>query len=461
MAESTRTAVLQETGVYQDIAESIVRKAVAAGADQADAVVAAGSEFSVAVRKQQIEHLREATSRGMGLRVFKGGRQAIIHSSDLTPETIDRLVLEALAMASVTDPDPLNGLPEEANGRDWIEIAGRYDSGVLGVTPEQALELARRTEQAALDHDPRVTNSDGASFSRTTGVRALANSFGFNGAYRSSGVSIVVEAICDDADGKKRNAHWWSSATGFDRLDDPESIGREAARRAVEKLGSRKVLTKEVPVVWHPSVASMFLGALAGAANGSRLYRRQTFLLEKEGQPIASPLVTIVDDPTLVAGLASRPFDGEGLPSRVNHVLEGGRFAQFLFDTYMARKTGRQSTHSANRGLGGSPSPGTTNLYLVAGRQTPEEIIAGVPDGLYLTDLLGSADNLVTGTFSRGAAGLWIENGQIAYPVSEINVSGNYAEMLQGIEAVGNDLSFQRSTASPTLLMRRLTISGL
>lgn len=460
MAERA-TAVLHETGLYQDIAETIIQKAIAAGADQADAVVAAGSEFSVSVRKQKIEHLREATSRGMGLRVFKGGRQAIIHSSDLTPEAIDRVVMEVLAMASVTDSDPANGLPEDATGREWTEVAGRFDPGVADIPPELAIELARRCEQSSFDFDPRVTNSDGASFSRTTGVRALANSLGFAGAYRSSGVSLVVEAICDDTEGKKRNAYWYSSGTSLDRLDDPESVGREAARRAVEKIGARKVATKEVPVVWHPSVASMFLGAVAGAANGSRVYRRQTFLLDKEGAPIASPLVTIVDDPLLVNGLASRPFDGEGLPSRENRLFEGGTFARFLFDTYMARKTGRQSTHSANRGLSGSPGPGTTNLRLLPGDRSPEEIIASVPDGLYLTDLLGSADNLVTGTFSRGAAGLWIENGKVAFPVSEINISGTYEEMLQGIEAVGNDLSSQRTTSSPTLLMRRLTVSGL
>ena len=460
MAE-LRTAVLHETGVYQDLAESIIGKAIAAGADQADVIVAAGSEMTVAVRKGEIEHLREATSRGMGLRVFKGGRQAILHSSDLTSEAIDRLVIEALAMASVTDPDPHAGLPEEATGREWAEVIGRFDPSVADVTPEAAIELARRCEQAALEYDPRVSKSDGASFSRTTGVRALANSLGFAGAYRSSGLSLVVEAICDDADGKKRNAHWWSSATSFDRLDSPEHVGREAARRAVEKIGARKVVTKDVPVVWHPNVAAMFLGALAGAANGGRLYRRQSFLVDQEGKPIAFPLVTILDDWLLVAGLASRPFDGEGLTSRVNYLFEGGRFAQFLLDTYYARKTGRRSTHSATRGLSGPPGPGTTNLYLVAGQSTPEDIIAQVPDGLYLTDLLGSADNVTTGTFSRGAAGLWIENGQLAYPVSEINVSGTYQEMLEGIEAVGNDLSFQRSTAAPTLLMRRLTVSGL
>ncbi|PZC47599.1 MAG: PmbA protein, partial [Chloroflexi bacterium] len=244
------------------------------------------------------------------------------------------------------------------------------------------------------------------------------------------------------------------------RLQDGAAVGREAAARALRQLGAKKVETTEVPVVWEPRIAAGFLGTVAGAADGEALYRRSTFLAGHEGDTVASPLVTIVDDARLPGRLGSRPFDGEGIATRRNTLLQDGVFQTFLFDTYNARRLGRTSTGSAVRDVGSLPGIGTGNLILQPGGRTPEEIIGGVKNGLYITSLMGFGVNLTTGDFSRGAAGLWIRDGQLAEPVSEINVSGNLLDMLASIDAVGLDLQWFGSTAAPTLRMSKLTVSG-
>ncbi|MDE3077976.1 MAG: TldD/PmbA family protein, partial [Chloroflexota bacterium] len=326
---------------------------------------------------------------------------------------------------------------------------------------DRAIDLARRCEQAAFDADSRITNSGGASCGYTVGTQALVNTRGFAGAYQGSSCSVSVEVMADDAEGKKRNDYWYTADRFLQRLESPESVGQKAAERAVRKLGARKVSTREVPVVWDPMVARAFGGLLARAASGELLYRRASFLLDQEGDLIASPLLNVVDDATLPSRLGSHPFDGEGLAGQRNAVFTEGRFLQFLLDTYTARKTGRKSTHNAVRGTGGPPSVGTTNLLLLPGASSPEEIIASVDDGLYLTELLGFGDNITTGDFSRGAGGMWIEHGRLAYPVSEINVSGNLKEMMRDIEMVGNDIDYRSATAAPTIKISKLMVSGL
>jgi PmbA protein len=445
-----------------DIAEHVVKLARQGGADSADAVLDSGVEFSVTVRRGEVEKLLEAAARGLGLRVFRGGRCAITYTSDLAPAALKSFVEQALDLAAITDPDPLSGLPDpEAWALPQPTDLAAYDPSLGDVTAEQKIELARRAEEAAFAFDPRITNSDGATFSSEYGARVLVNSLGFAGEYRASGCSLTMEAVADDADGKKRNDYWYTAARAFADLESPEEVGRVAAQRALRKLGARKVPTQTVPVVWDPMVARSFVGNLARAMTGDALYRRATFLIDREGEQVASPLMTLVDDPTLRSRLRSRPFDGEGTTSRRNEVMVAGVFRCFLMDTYSARKTGRKTTGNASRGVGGSPSPGTTNFYMAAGAQKPEEIIASVENGLYLTEMMGFGWNITTGDFSQGAAGLWIERGELAYPVSEINVSGNLTEMLQDVDMVGDDLVFRAGTAAPTFRMRKLVVSGL
>jgi PmbA protein len=445
-----------------ELAERVVQLARRGGADAADAIYDHGVEFSVSVRRGEIEKLQEATSRAIGLRVFRGGRCAVSYSSDLTPDALEAFVARALDLVAVTDVDPLASLPDaDARALPRPDDLAIDDPTLAAITVEQKIDLARRCEAAAFAADVRITNSGGSTFSSESGFRALVNSHGFAGSYRASGCALVVEALADDADGKKRNAHWYTATRAFADLDAPEEVGRIAAERAVRKLGARKVPTQTVPVIFDPTVGRAFVAHLSRAMMGDSLYRKATFLLNREGEAIASPLVTLIDDPTLPRGLRSRPFDGEGATSRRNEVLTGGVFQRYLMDTYSARKTGRQSTGSASRGVGGSPSPGTTNFYLAAGPHDPAEILASVDNGLYLTEMMGFGWNITTGDFSQGAAGIWIERGALAYPVSEINVSGNLNEMLRDVEMVGSDLEFRSATAAPTFKLSKLVVSGL
>jgi len=453
---------VREPEDYLSLAEDVVRRAKAHGADDADVLVGAATEFESTVREGEIERLVEASSRALGLRVFVGGRPAITYMSDFASEALDRLVEEAVELARITDPDPAAGLPDADEWAQRFEgDLEMFDARLAGVSNDTKIDMARRCEAAAFDFDPRITKSDGASCATDYGVRALANSRGFGGAYRFSSASLQVEVMADDEEGKKRNDHWYSVERFFDRLEDADEVGRQAARRALARLGARKVATREVPIVWENKLSQRLLAMIARAASGEGLYRRQSFLIDLEGEDVASDLVTIVDDPHLPGRLGSEPFDGEGVTTRPNELVVDGVFRGFLFDTYTARKTGRRSTGSAQRGISSPPGVGTSNLILQPGASTYEEIVSSVKEGLFLTDLMGFGTNITTGDFSQGAGGHWIENGELAYPVSEINVSGNLREMLKDIEMVGNDLFWRGSSAAPTVRMKKLMVSGL
>ncbi len=453
---------MDDTTQLLNLAEDVVQLAKRHGATDADVLVATGTEFEVTVRKGEIDKLLEAGSRALGLRVLVDGRSAISYTSDFSRDALQALAAQTVDLARITDPDPANGLPEpEAWAQRFSGDLELYDPTIESIGNDLKLEFARRCEAAAFDHDPRITNSDGATCSTEIGARALVNSRGFAGAYRSSAASLQIEVMADDEDGKKRNDAWYTLDRFFSALQPPEEVGRIAAERALIQLGARKVNTREVPVVWENRLVQRLLGIIARAASGEALYRRQTFLVNMEGEPIAAPLVNVVDDPLIPRRLGSRPFDGEGVTSRRNEIIVEGVFRGFLFDCYTARKTGRQTTGSATRGVGSAPSVGTSNLIMEPGASTCEEIIASVQDGLFLTNLMGFGVNVTTGDFSQGAAGRWIENGKLTYPVTEINVSGNLRDMLQGIDMIGNDLFVLGGTAAPTLRMNRLMVSGL
>jgi len=447
---------------FLNLGEDVVRLAKQAGADDCDVLVAGGREFEVTIRLGEIDRLSEAGSKALGLRVFVGGRSAISYTSDFSRDSLDRLARETVELAAITDPDEAAGLPDpEGWARRFDGELNLFDPHLSDIPNDVKMDLARRCEEAAFAYDPRITKTDGATCSTDVGVRALINSRGFAGAYRSSAASLAVEAMVDDEEGKKRNDSWYTVERFFDRLEDPESVGRMAAQRALAQLGPRKVATREVPVVWENRLAQRLVGIIARAASGEALYRRQTFLLDLEGEPIASSLVNVVDDPLRPGLLGSRPFDGEGVTSRRNDLVVDGVFKGFLFDTYTARKLGRQSTGSAVRGIGGPPGVGTSNLIFEPGSSSFDEIIGSVEDGLFLTELMGFGVNTTTGDFSQGAAGRWIEHGKLSYPVSEINISGNLRDMLLGIEMIGNDLFFRGSTGAPTVRMNKLMVSGL
>jgi len=455
----------QTTLELESLAADVVALAMKGGASDAEAVVREGDEFSVNVRMGQVETLQESGSRGLGLRVFLGTRSASTSTSDLTPDGIRQLVDGALALAKVTEEDPFAGLPET---EEFGSVGGDlhlYYEDVYSLPSTERIEWARRAEAAALAFDPRITNSDGGSFDAATGRKVMANSRGFVGGYRSSYAGVSAAPLAMDANGQMQRDGWWSGSRRMADLESPESIGQEAARRTLRRLGARKVPTQRVPIVFAPEVARSLIGSVFEAASGDSIWRGASFLAGKLGEPIAAPSLTIIDDnlmllPTGAGGYGSSPFDGEGLPSRRTVVVENGVLCTYLLNTYSARKLGLKSTHNAARGLAGTPGIGCGNLYLEPGAHTPEQIIAEVPSGLYVTSLMGFGVNVVTGDYSRGATGQWIENGQLTHAVEEVTIAGNLAEMLMNVTAIGNDLEFRGAVASPTLRIDGMTIAG-
>jgi PmbA protein len=296
--------------------------------------------------------------------------------------------------------------------------------------------------------------------SRQAGASALVTSGGFQGGVRGTYASIAVHPVADDADGKKRSGYYWSARRFADAIESPEAVGLEAGRRTIAKLGSRKIDTQEVAVIFEPDSARSILGLLAGCVNGGAIWRKGSYLSEREGQAVASPLITIIDDPLIPRGPGSRPFDGEGLASRRNLIVERGVLKTFVLDSYSARKLNKQSTGNGSRGSSGGVGPSTTNFILQPGEHTAEQILKDTERALYVTDMMGFGFNAVTGDFSRGASGFWIERGERVYPVSEVTISLNLDEMLKRIDRVGNDLDLRTSVCSPTIRISSMTVAG-
>jgi PmbA protein len=449
----------------ESLTSDVVALAMKAGASDADSVAREGDEFSVTVRMGQVETLKESGSRALGLRVFLGKRSASASTSDLTPDGIRQLVDGAIALARITEEDPFTGMPEPGEfGALDCDLHLFYDD-VYSLSGPERIEWARRTEAAALAADPRITNSEGGTFEAATGRRAMANSRGFAGSYRTSYAGVSAAPLAQDAEGKMQRDGWWSSARRLADIDSPESVGKEAARRTLRRLGARRVPTQRVPILFAPEVARSILGSVFEAATGDAIWRSASFLAGKLGEQIAVPELTIVDDntmllPTGAGGFGTSPYDGEGLPSQRTVVVERGMLSSYLLNTYTARKLGMKSTHNASRGLAGTPGIGAGNLYVQPGTLSPEEIIAAVPAGLYVTSLMGFGVNVVTGDYSRGATGVWIENGQLTHAVEEVTIAGNLAAMLRNVSAIGNDLVFRSAIASPTLRIDGMTLAG-
>jgi PmbA protein len=443
----------------EQLTVEVIQAALDRGATAAECTAAAGTEFSVSVRLREIEQLKEAGSRAVGLRVFVGNRTGSATTSDLTRDGIDRMIRAALDNASVTTGDPFAGLPDpEMLGTDPRDLQ-LYSPAVAETPTPWKIEQAIRAEEAALTADPRITNSEGGSCDSNLSERAFANSLGFSGSYRTSSISLAAVPVARE-NGKMERDYWFSVARDPRRLDDPEAIGREAARRVLRRLGARKLATQKAPVVFEPRIARSLLGSIFEAVSGDSIYRKASFLEGKLGERVASEFITVVDDPTIPGQFGTSPFDDEGVLGRRKVVIDRGVLKTYLHNSYTARKLGERTTGNAGRGLAGNPWVDHGSFYIEAGEKTPESIIAGVRKGLLVTELMGQGVNVVNGDYSRGAAGLWIENGEIAYPVSEITIAGNLKQMLLDIEMAGSDLEFRGSTAAPTLLIREMTISG-
>jgi len=468
------TETIAATDLRQ-LAADVLARALKAGATDAEAVVYEGDEFATRVRLSHVETLKESGSRAVGLRVFiaaqKGARTASTSSSDFSPESITRLVDGAVTLARITSEDPFAGLPDpEAFGQHDVAAQHLYFDDVNQQAPADRIRIAREVEAAAMAFDTRIQNSGGGDFDTATSHKIMMNSRGFTGEYRRSYCGFSAQPIAHDTDGKMQRNYWYSSARSTRLLEDPVAVGHEAARRTLRRLGARRVPTQQAPVVFAPEIARSIIGNIFDAANGDAIYRHATFFADKLGKRVAGDNITVIDDGTLIfdhsngiktGGFGTSPFDGEGLPTRRTVLVENGILKSYVTNTYTARKLGlAASTGNASRSLASNPGIGAGNFFLQPGTLTPEQIIADVPNGLYITETMGFGVNLVTGDYSQGAAGLWIENGELAYPVEEITIAGNLKDMYRNISAIGNDLVFRSSSAAPTLRIEGMTIAG-
>ncbi len=457
----------RELATLLAIADEVVRRSKAGGADVAEVIARSGSELSARVRLGEPELVEEAGHRALGMRIMKRDGQgafrvALTSTSDTTDEGIARFVEDALELVELSQPDPFAGPPDASllTAGPWPDL-DLYDPACGTVDAAEAVRRAKRAEDAARAFDPRITNSEGASFSRTQGAAILVTSGGFRGGYRGSYASLVVTPVADEPGGeKKRRGYHWTARRRLAALDDEVEVGKEAARRTLRKLGARKVPTGEIPVVFDPDAGRSILGLLAGSVNGGSIDRKSSYLVDREGTRVASDLVTVHDDPLIPGAPGSRPFDGEGLASKPLTIVENGVLRSYLVDSYSGRKLGRPSTHSASRGGSGGVGASTTNLILRPGSTPAKDIVKNTKRGLYVTEMMGFGFNAVTGDFSRGAGGFWIEDGELAFPVSEVTISLNLDQLLQRIDAVGDDLDLRTSIAAPTFRVSAMTLSG-
>ena len=439
----------------QKILGSLLDAAKKAGADAADALYVEGVSSSVSYRLGKLEDVERAENYDLGLRVFVGQKVAFVSSTDFSAEALAGLPERAVKMARLAPEDRYAGLAPKDRLATSIPALDLEDMGEP--SPELLIERARNAEAAALAV-AGVTNSEGggASFSRS--AVALATSTGFYGRYAGTSHGIGVAVLAGEGTGMERDYDHDSARHSGD-LRSAEDIGRTAGEKAVKRLNPRSMKSQSVPVVFHPDEASGLLGHFAGAISGAAIARGVSFLKDRMGQAIFAPGINIIDDPHRVRGLRSKPFDGEGVANKRRALIENGVLTTWLLDCASARQLGLETTGHAARGTGGPPSPSTTNLYLEAGKLSVKELIADIKQGFYVTELMGMGVNSVTGDYSRGAAGFWIENGEIAFPVSEVTIAGNLKDMFQHLTPA-SDLEFRHGTNAPTVRVEGMTLAG-
>ncbi|HXH52478.1 MAG TPA: metallopeptidase TldD-related protein [Sphingomicrobium sp.] len=438
------------------IAESLVERAIAAGADAADAIYAGDRSSSVQVRLGELEHVHRSEGEEIGLRVFHGRRSATVSSSDFSSESLAMLVERSLAMAAEAPEDPHSGLaPEELLHRGQLPFIDADDPA----EPDPAVlrQRALDAETAALAV-PGVTNSSGGAASSSASTVALATSAGFASAYRATGHSCSAAVVAGEGSGMQRD-HAWHSGRHFADLDDAAEIGWLAGKRAVARLNPMRPRPGRMPVLFDPLVASSLLGHFAAAISGSAVARRSSFLQDRLGERVFAGGVTIVDDPLRRRGLRSRPFDGEGVRVARRELVAEGILTSWIAESASARQLGIAPTGHAARGVGGAPGASPSNLYIAPGTRSRAELLAAFPQAILVTELIGQGVNSVTGDYSRGAAGFLVRNGEIAEPVAEITIASNLVDMFASLEP-GSDLEFRRGIDAPTLLVPEMTVAA-
>ncbi|MEW8958235.1 Metalloprotease PmbA [Moorella humiferrea] len=441
---------------YLDLATQVVEKAAGKGA-VAEAYISAGESLSIEVRDQEVEALTTARDRGLGLRVIADGRVGFAYTTDFCPQAIDLCVEQALANARIAARDEHNCLPARYPEYPGLDL---FDQEITATPVEEKIELVREIERQARAYDPRVKITESCTYNDSRYLVVIVNSQGIATAYHAAycGASTFVVAVENE-----------DSQTGFGlayslryKNIDPAKIGREGAARAVRMLGAKRIATQRAPVVFDPYVATNFLGVIAPALTADAVQKGKSLFRGRVGQQVASPMINIVDDGRRADGIASAPFDGEGVPTQHTVLVDKGTLKGYLHNTYTAARDGVKSTGNGARGtFKTTPEVGTTNFYIEAGNRTPEEIIKEIPRGLYVTEVMGMhTANPISGDFSVGASGLWIENGELTRPVRGVAIAGNIIGLLENIDAVGNDLTFFGSTGAPTIRIAAMTISG-
>jgi len=455
VADASRT-----NAALADAAEIAVAAATKAGAQQADALVESGRQFRIDILEGAIENLKQSEARGLGLRVFVDQKVALVYTSDLRPEVLKDIAARAVTLAKKSTADPFASLPDAAPAMAGdVASLELFDPAIAELPAEKKIAMAKEMEKAALGYDKKILRCDGCSVQSGIGETFLASSLGHAISYRGTTLGGFVNPLADD--GKRQQAGGYADfQRQLAKLKSPEAIGKEGARRAVARVGARSVPAQKVPVVMHPDVAGNWLQNMFAAFSGEQTFKKTSFLTEKLGQKIASDLVTLVDDGVLKAGLSTAPFDGEGVPTRRNVLIDKGVLTSFLYNTYWAKKAKTKTTGSANRGYQGSPTIGPKNLYIANGTSSFDDIMKSVDRGFYMVDQGAFGFNPTSGSYSYQAAGFWIEKGAIAFPVDEITCASTTLDMLAGIAMVGNDLEFSGGINSPTLKIAEMTVSG-
>lgn len=447
------------TNKHQAFAKQLVDLAMKRGASQAEAFVQVGRTADVRVRDGEIEDLTQATSKGAGLRVIVDGRLGFCWTSDFGDAGLSGFVDLGLQLARAAAPNEHNGLPRPEDLGAFPDVGPLFDREVAELRADWKIEASLAMEKVVKAFDPRLKTVDSVGAGESVGEVYLANSRGTQGGYDGTYVYLYASPVASDGE-QLQTSSWVDYRRFFKELDSPEAVATEAARRTVRMLGAKKVKSCRVPVVFEPMMTASFIGSLAGACNGDAVHKKASFLAGKLGQAIAPKHFTLVDDGRLAKGLGTAPFDGEGVPTRTTKLIDAGSLGAYLYDVFTARKAGARTTGNAARGYRSTPSIGTHNLYLEPGREPPQALLKGISQGLYVTAMLGHGANTVTGEYSRGANGLWIENGELTHPVQEVTVAGNLVDMLQRVDAIANDLTFRGSTGAPTIRFSELTVSG-
>jgi len=446
---------LLDQSALSDLAERLVTAARRAGADAADAIAVRGVSLSVDVRDGAVEESQRAEGDDVGLRVLVGHRQAVVSTNDIRADGLDALAERAIAMARAAPEDRFAGLADEALLAHDFPALDLLDPELA---PVDVLEKRAQEAEAAALAVAGVTKSGGASASSGIGGMVLITSHGFRGATISSSHAISMSAIAGDGTGMETDYDYSATLHAAD-LESAEKIGRSAGERAVKRLDPRKVSTRRVPVVFDTRISGSIVSHIAGAANGSSIARKTSFLREKRGEQILPRGIDVIDDPLRKRGLRSRPFDAEGVAASARKIVEDGVLKTWLLDCATARELDMQTTGHAQRGVSSTPSPGPSNLHLTPGAKSADELIGEIEDGFFVTSLIGMGVNLVTGDYSRGASGFWIEHGELTYPVSEVTIAGTLLDIFRGLTPA-NDLVFRYGTNAPTLRLEGLTVAG-